>query len=242
MPHQAAANLESLKSNPYPGRGICVGLSDSGDALLQLYWIMGRSANSRNRIFVADGPNLRTEPADPSKVENPALIIYNAMRETRNSYIVTNGNQTDTIFDGLAAGGTFIEALETTEYEPDEPNFTPRISSMSIIENGKPNTYLSVLKKSPFADACSRHTFQYESLPTGNGLTITTYTGDGAPLPPFEGEPYLLPLSGTPRQAAETLWNALNSDNRISLAAKSINLKTGDSKITIINAYQQSAA
>ncbi len=238
----AEQNLEALRGNAYPGRGLVIGLDEDGRHLVQAYWIMGRSANSRNRVFVADGPVLRTEPADISKVEDSSLIIYNAMRQYDTSYIVTNGNQTDTIYDALAGGGTFAGALETRQYEPDAPNFTPRISSISIVEDGAANTYLSVIKKSPFANACIRNTFQYEALPTGAGYTITTYTGDGAPLPSFEGEPYLLPLAGTPGEIAQNLWEALDADNRISLAVKAVNLETGASTIEVINAYKQSAA
>ncbi|MCD6405593.1 MAG: inosine monophosphate cyclohydrolase [Planctomycetes bacterium] len=239
---KAEKNLEALRGNAYPGRGLVIGLDEDGRHLVQVYWIMGRSANSRNRVFVADGPTLRTEPADASKVEDPSLIIYNAMSEFEGTCIVTNGNQTDTIYDALAGGVTFAGALETREYEPDAPNFTPRISGISIIEDGTVNTYLSVLKKSPFADACVRNTFQYEALPTGAGYTITTYTGDGAPLPSFEGEPYLLPLAGTPGEIAQDLWEALDADNRISLAVKAVNLETGVSIIEVTNAYEQATA
>ncbi len=232
-------NLEALRANRYPGRGLCMGLDESGSALLQVYWIMGRSANSRNRVFVADGGDLRTEAADPSKVRDPSLIIYNAMREIEGAYIATNGDQTDTIFEALADGSTFVAALETRQYEPDGPNFTPRISGLSLVDGEHVATYLSVLKKSPFGDGCVRDTFQYEDLPKGAGYTIRTYMGDGDPLPSFEGEPYLLPLEGEPREVAETVWGALDADNRVSLAVKSIDLASGSSKIEIINAYKK---
>ena len=235
--NRAAENLEALRENSYPGRGVCVGLDEAGASLYQVYWIMGRSANSRNRVFIAAGPTLRTEPADPSKVEDPSLIIYNAMRETGPNYIVTNGDQTDTIFDELEAGGTFVSALETRTYEPDGPNFTPRISGLSVLEGSAAVTFLSVLKKSPFGDGAVRETFQYETLPEGAGCTVTTYTGDGSPLPSFEGEPYLLPLEGSPEKAAETLWDALDEANRISLALKQVDLASGSSSIEIINKY-----
>lgn len=239
MPPTAAENLEALRSNRYPGRGICIGLDETGGRLFQVYWIMGRSANSRNRVFVADGGELRTEPADASKVEDASLIIYNAMRGIDGSFIVTNGNQTDTIYEALADGSTFVQALETRQYEPDAPNFTPRISGLSLVDGEHVCTYLSVLKKSPFGDGCSRQTFQYETLPAGMGYTVTTYTGDGSPLPSFEGEPYLLPLEGGPTEAAGTLWDALDADNRVSLAVKAVKLATGDSEILIVNAYER---
>jgi len=239
MNQDPKSNLQSLKSNRYPGRGICIGLDESGQTLLQVYWIMGRSANSRNRVFAAHGGTLRTEAANPSKVEDPSLIIYNAMLETEGSYIVTNGDQTDTIFEAFADGSTFVQALETREYEPDGPNFTPRISGMSLVDGEHIATYLSVLKKSPFGDGCCRETFQYESLPQGAGYTVTTYTGDGSPLPSFESEPYLLPLAGAPAVAASTIWRALDADNRVSLAVKAIDLKSGASSIEVINAYEK---
>jgi IMP cyclohydrolase len=239
MNEQAKRNLEALRSNRYPGRGICTGLDESGGSLLQVYWIMGRSANSRNRVFVADGSELRTEAADPSKVQNPSLIIYNAMREIDGACIVTNGDQTDTIYEGLADGSTFAAALETREYEPDAPSFTPRICAMSLVDGEHVTTYLSILKKSPFAEACCRQTFQYDALPAGMGYTITTYTGDGSPLPSFAGEPYLLPLAGKPAAAMKTLWEALDRENRVSIAVKAVDLSTGASTIEIINAYRK---
>jgi len=239
MPPTATENLEALRSNRYPGRGVCIGLDGTGRRLFQVYWIMGRSANSRNRVFVAEGTGLRTEPADASKVEDPSLIIYNAMREIDGSFIVTNGNQTDTIYEALADGSTFVQALETRDYEPDAPNFTPRISGLSLVDGEHVCTYFSVLKKSPFGQGCCRETFQYETLPAGTGYTVTTYTGDGSPLPSFEGEPYLLPLEGGPSKAAETLWDSLDAENRVSLAAKSIDLESGEVTIEIINAYRK---
>ncbi len=235
-PHE---NLKTLKSNHYPGRGICVGLDEGSRRLFQVYWIMGRSANSRNRVFTADGGHLRTEPADVSKVDDPSLIIYSAMREMEGAYIVSNGDQTDTVYEALSDGSTFVQALETRQYEPDAPNFTPRISSMSLIDGEHICTYLSILKKSPFSDGCCRETFQYETLPAGAGYTVTTYVSDGTPLPSFQGEPYLLPLDGSPQRAARALWDSLDSENRISLAVKAIDLEDGTSSVEIINAYQK---
>lgn len=237
MPEAAERNIEALGANPYPGRGLCVGQTEDGKCILQIYWIMGRSANSRNRIFVADGGTLRTAPADPSKVQDPRLIIYNAMREIAQVYIATNGDQTDTVFDAVAAGGTFVEALNTRTYEPDPPNCTSRISTASDLRSGQAITELSAIKKSPLSDCAERHYFQYEQLPRGAGYTVTTYAGDGSPLPRFEGEPYLLPLTGAPQAAAERIWKALDAGNRVSLAVKAIEMATGKSRIHVINAY-----
>ena len=233
----ARENLAALAANPYPGRGICVGLDDAGARALEVYWIMGRSANSRNRVFVVDGATLRTAPADASKVKDPSLIIYNAMRELPGFYIATNGDQTDTIFDRLNSGGTFVQALETRTYEPDPPNNTARISCIVAVARGGASATLAVLKKSPFAEAAERQFFQYEALPKAAGYTITTYLGDANPLPRFEGAPYLLPLEGPARKVAQTLWNALNRENRVSLAVKAIDLATGKSTIEVVNAY-----
>jgi hypothetical protein len=231
-------NLKILAANPYPGRGISVGLDETGTRALQVYWIMGRSANSRNRVFVADGPTLRTAAADPSKVQDPRLIIYNAMRELPKVSIVSNGDQTDTIYDAISSGGSFVKGLESRTYEPDAPNNTARISAVSDLRSGRLLTEISVIKKSPYADAAERQTFQYEAMPRGTGFTVTTYSGDGSPLPRFEGEPYLLPLAGSPKRVAETIWNALDPANRVSLAVKAIDIATGRSSIEIVNAYK----
>ena len=234
-----AQNLAALRANPYPGRGICVGLDENGAHILQVYWIMGRSVNSRNRVFVAEGGSLRTAAADPSQLKDPTNVIYNAMRELKQVYVVTNGNHTDTIYDAIAAGGTFVEALNTRTYEPDAPNSTARISCVCDLRSGQAVTELSVVKKSACSDAPERQFFQYEALPRGAGYTITTYTGDGDPLPRFEGEPYLLPLVGGPQKVLETIWGALNAENRVSIALKSIEAATGKSRISVINAYAQ---
>ena len=190
----AQKNLESLRANPYPGRGICVGLDQSGHWVYQVYWIMGRSANSRNRIFVTNGGELRTAAADPSRMKDPSLVIYNAMRELPMLYIATNGDQTDTIYNEVSIGhGTFCEALMTRMYEPDAPNFTPRISVITDLRGGVASE-ISIIRKSPWSDAADHFFFRYRALPKGAGYTITTYKGDGDPLPSFDGEPYLLPL------------------------------------------------
>jgi len=231
-------NLAALKANSYPGRGLCVGMDETGRRVFQVYWIMGRSANSRNRIFVSENGTLRTAPADPAKVQDPSRIIYNAMRELTGVFIATNGDQTDTIYDNMKAGGSFADALQARTYEPDAPSFTARISSVCDLRPGGLVAQVSILKKSPFADAAERHLFQYEALPKGAGYTVTTYAGDGNPLPRFEGEPYLLPIRGSARAAAEILWGALDAANRVALAVKTIDLSSAASEIEIINAYK----
>lgn len=235
----ARENLEALKANPYPGRGIVVGQDETGSRLLQVYWIMGRSANSRNRVFAFEGGTLWTEAADPSMVKDPRLIIYRAMRELPGLYVATNGDQTDTVIEVFEAGGAFAEALATRRYEPDAPNFTPRISAVVSLREGAPSAELSVLKKSPLGDGCDRHLFRLEQFAPGTGHCITTYRGDGDPLPSFEGEPYLLPLAGDAESVADTLWEALNADNRVSLAVKAIDPATGRSSITVRNRYRK---
>jgi len=231
-------NLKALAANAYPGRGICIGFDDSAKRVLQVYWIMGRSANSRNRVFVADGPVLRTAPADPSKLEDPSRIIYNAMRELPDVYIVSNGDQTDTIYDEIAAGGILVSALRKRTYEPDPPNFTARISAVCDFRGGGLVTEMGVIRKSAYGEAPERQFFEYGALPKGAGYTMTTYSQDGTPLPRFEGEPYLLPLVGSPRQAATMIWDALNAANRVAIAVKAIDIAAKKSEIEVINAYK----
>ena len=239
MRRQANENLEALRKNPYPGRGLIIGLDETGRSLVQVYWIMGRSANSRNRVFESDGGRLWTTAADPSKVKDPSLIIYNAMRELAGLYIVTNGDQTDTIAQACLAGGDFRQALNTRVYEPDAPNFTPRISAICSLREGGPFAELSVLKKSAFGDGCDRHLFRIEAFGAGLGHCVTTYMGDGDPLPAFAGEPYLLPLRGDIESVARTIWEALNEENRVSLAVKFIDAGDGRSSIHVVNKYEK---
>ena len=234
---RARQNLEALRANAYPGRGIVVGLDEAGESLVQVYWIMGRSANSRNRVFVVEGGCLRTAPADPSKVADPTLIIYHAMAELPGRYIVTNGDQTDTVVQALRVGGDFRQALNTRQYEPDAPNFTPRISALCSLADGEPWAELAVLKRSAATNGCERHFFRYETFAPGLGHAVTTYQGDGNPLPPFEGEPFTLPLDGDIEGVAESLWGALNKDNRVALAVKFIDLSSGASELGVLNRY-----
>ncbi len=239
MSEIARNNLQALQANPYPGRGIIVGLDETGERLVQVYWIMGRSPNSRNRIFVADGGAVRTEAADPAKVADPSLIIYNALAELTGVYIATNGDQTDTIVQAILAGGDARVALATRCYEPDAPNYTPRISALCSLRYGRPVVEMSILKRSAWGAGCDRQFFVYESFDAGLGRCLTTYAGDGDPLPSFEGEPKLMPLTGDIDGVLNSVWTALNEENRISLAVKFIHLKTGDSTVRIVNKYEK---
>ena len=228
---RAAANLrERLSENPYPGRGIVIGRDPAG-GWIQVYWIMGRSANSRNRIFVGDGDLLRTQAADPAKVDDPSLIIYNAMRVCGRRYIVTNGVQTDDVYDAFAAGRGFVESLDKWFHEPD-PNYTPRISGYLDLDTEE--VWLSILKVSPFdTEQSERHFFRFDCIEPGYGYAITTYAGDGDPLPSFAGTPYLLPLAGDPAD----FWQVLNEDNRIALAVRRI-AADGTVETQITNRYE----
>lgn len=234
----AAANQRRLAANPYPGRGIVLGMSEDGRTLVQLYWIMGRSENSRNRLFVEEDGVLRTRPVDLSKVADPSLIIYAAMREVSGHFIVTNGDQTDTIVDAIAAGGTYVDALRTRAHEPDAPNWTPRISGGMEVRRGLQRAWMAIIKADPAAPNRSvREFFEYTELSAGHGVCLTTYEGDGDPLPSFIGEPRPVPLGGDAAQLGQTYWDLLNGDNRISLAAKLIDLASGSSRTTIINRF-----
>jgi len=238
---RAKRNLEALRANPYPGRGLVVGMDESGRHLVQVYWIMGRSANSRNRVFENDGGHVWTAPADPSKVADPSkaaapsLIIYNAMRELEGLYVATNGDQTDTVIQSALAGGDFRKALNTRSYEPDAPNFTPRIAASCSLRADAPAAELAVLKRSAFGDGCDRHYFRFEAFGAGLGHCVTTYMGDGNPLPSFQGEPFLLPLPGDVDAVATGVWQALNVENRVALAVKFLALSGGASTVRIIN-------
>lgn len=227
--------------NSYPGRGIVAGLDETGEYMVQVYWIMGRSENSRNRVFKADNETGRlfTEAANPSKVKDPSLIIYNAMREAVPYYVVSNGDQTDTVMNDLDYGPFSLErALNRREYEPD-PNHTQRITAVSkIAMGGRQLLMMSILRKSRFGGRCDRSTYELDTGP-GFGFCITTYAGDGNPLPPFSGDPLLMPLVGGMEDIAHSYWNALNEENRVSLAVKWIEIFNGRSDIYIINKYTQ---
>lgn len=233
----ADAYLDKLKSNSYPGRGIIIGLSEDGEQYIQVYWIMGRSENSRNRVFTAEENGfLRTEARDPAKLTDPSLIIYYPLKHLGGAHIVTNGDQTDTIHEALQQGGSFEGALATRTYEPDGPNFTPRISGLVDLADSQFAYKLSILKSAGNSeDQTLRHTYTYEAALPGFGHCIHTYEGDGNPLPSFTGEPRLVPLRGDAETIAGTYWSLLDADNRISLLVKTIRRNSGETGLVIIN-------
>jgi IMP cyclohydrolase len=227
---------EELSSTTYPGRGIVIGKTPDGKHAAIAYFIMGRSENSRNRVFVEDGEGIRTQAFDPSKLEDPSLIIYAPVRVLGNKTIVTNGDQTDTIYDLMNQQFTFEQSLRTREFEPDAPNYTPRISGILHIENGSYNYAMSILKSNNGnPDACNRYTFAYEKPVNGEGHFIHTYMGDGNPLPSFEGEPTLVDIPNDMNEFADLVWNNLNEDNKVSLFIRYINLEDGTYETKIIN-------
>lgn len=230
-----------LKSNSYPGRGIVIGRSADGKTAVTAYFIMGRSVNSRNRVFTETEDGIKTEAADPSKLSDPHLIIYSPVRVLGNKTIVTNGDQTDTIYELMEKGMTFEQSLRTREYEDDAPNYTPRISGIMNIENGTYNYAMSILKSADGnPDCCERFTFAYHSPVNGFGHFIHTYMGDGAPLPSFEGEPKKVEIGNDDIDAfAEKVWNALNEDNKVSLFVRYIDIATGRSETRVINKYSK---
>lgn len=225
-----------LKNNSYPGRGIIIGRSADGTKAVTAYFIMGRSENSRNRVFVTDGEGIRTQAFDPSKLTDPSLIIYAPVRVLGNKTIVTNGDQTDTIYDGMDRQMTFEQSLRCREFEPDGPNYTPRISGVMHIENGNYSYAMSILKSdNGNPDACLRYTFAYEKAIPGEGRFIHTYKCDGNPLPSFEGEPKLVQIPNDMKEFTDLLWNSLNEDNKVSLFVRYIDIATGKYETTIVN-------
>lgn len=230
-------NLLKLKNNPYPGRGIVVGLSSDSRYLAHIYWIMGRSFNSQNRIFVLDEDgSLRTQAFDQEKVEDPSLIIYKAMSRSSRYFAVSNGHQTDDALSTYVLG--MEKALSSWKYEPDAPNFTPRITAVSSLRGKRVNpVYMSVFSKSPLGNGCDRKFYSLNLNYPGIGYCVTTYIGDGNPLPSFSGDPYLLPITGNIEEAAFNIWDNLNQDNRVSLAVRFINIKSGKSDFKIINKH-----
>lgn len=255
---RARENLEALAANPYPGRGIVLGRSENPDELAQVYWVMGRSDNSRNRILAQDGARITTTAFDESKVEDPSLIIYNAMKTHRARigrsvlHVVSNGDQTDSIFNEAAIHGEqilfsdpFVKSLFRREYEPDAPNFTPRITGAMSLDSdwAEENNYqYSIIRRNPTSGA-PEHTFGaglLEDIPAGTGLCFHTYQGDGDPLPSFEGSPYAIPLGNTTDEIAEQLWDSLSSENRVGLVVKTIDSNSGDIKdIRVINQLEK---
>lgn len=227
---------QELKSNTYPGRGIVIGKSMNGRFAVAAYFIMGRSGNSRNRIFVEEGSGIRTEAFDPSKLEDPSLIIYAPVRVLGNKTIVTNGDQTDTIYDGMDKQLTFEQSLRCREFEPDGPNYTPRISGIMHIEGGKYNYAMSILKSNQGnPSSCNRFTFAYENPIAGEGHFIHTYMHDGNPLKSFEGEPKLVGIEDNMDAFTYMLWNSLNEENKVSLFVRYIDIETGEFCTNIVN-------
>lgn len=235
---QANANFKNrLAANPYPGRGIVLGVNSAGDHYIQVYWIMGRSANSRNRIFKLENETVMTYPKNINQVTDPSLIIYNALRHTENRFIVSNGVQTDTIFSALENRRSLESALLAHTYEPDAPNFTPRISGLIDLTNTQTPIQLAIIKKSVWSNATEFQFFQYTFLEKGLGLCLHTYENDGNPLPSFSGEPYPVPLAENPHEIAVQFWHTLDKENKISLVVKAINLNSCAVSYEIINRF-----
>ncbi len=230
---------EELASNSYPGRGIVAGVTPDGKYAVSAYFIMGRSANSRNRVFVTEGEGIRTQAFDPSKLEDPSLIIYAPVRVLGNRMIVTNGDQTDTIYEGFEEDKSFEEALRSREFEPDGPNYTPRISCV-IRRKGTYFDYAMSILKSDDGDPeqCCRYTFSYDHPKAGVGHFIHTYDGDGSPLPSYSGEPTKVGIEGDIDTFTEMVWNNLNEDNKVSLFVRYIDLATGTYETRIVNKNQ----
>lgn len=229
---------EALGGNAYPGRGIILGKSEDGNNAAIAYFIMGRSENSRNRVFVEDGRGLRTKAFDESKVKDPSLIIYSPVRVLDGAVIVTNGDQTDTIYESLMRGETFEDALRKRTFEPDAPNFTPRISGLAEL-GGKFGYRLSILKSAGGNPASAeRFFYEYADPVNGEGRLLHTYSGDGDPLPSFEGEPTAVSVPSDVDAFTREIWESLNADNRVSLFTRYVSLKTGLSETRIVNKNQ----
>ena len=230
---------QELKGNAYPGRGIIIGKSEDGTKAVTAYFIMGRSENSRNRIFVEDGEGIRTQAFDPSKLTDPSLIIYAPVRVLGNKTIVTNGDQTDTIYEGMDHQMTFEQSLRSREFEPDAPNYTPRISGIMHVEHGAYNYAMSILKSdNGNSDSCLRYTFAYENPQAGEGRFIHTYQCDGNPLPSFAGEPKKIAISGEIDAFTDLLWNSLNEENKVSLFVRYIDIESGAYETRIVKKNQ----
>ena len=227
---------QELRENAYPGRGIVIGKSQDGTKAVTAYFIMGRSENSRNRVFVEEGEGIRTQAFDPSKLTDPSLIIYAPVRVLGNKTIVTNGDQTDTIYEGMDKQLTFEQSLRCREFEPDGPNYTPRISGIMHIEDGKYNYAMSILKSNHGnPESCNRYTYAYENPVAGEGRFIHTYMHDGNPLPSFEGEPKLVAIPDDIDAFTESVWESLNADNKVSLFVRFIDIATGKYETRIVN-------
>ena len=228
---------EILKTNAYPGRGIVIGKSADGKKAVTAYFIMGRSVNSRNRVFTATEDGIKTEAFDPSKLSDPHLIIYSPVRVLGNKTIVTNGDQTDTIYENMDKQQTFEMSLRGREFEDDAPNYTPRISGILHVENGTFNYAMSILKSADGnPESCERHTFSYTNPIAGDGRFIHTYMGDGNPLPSFEGEPEKIGIDAEDIDSfTDMLWTSLNEENKVSLYVKFIDIASGEAETRIVN-------
>lgn len=236
---ETVALKEYLGSNTYPGRGILIGKSEDGRHGVICYFIMGRSENSRNRIFVKEDQGIRTQAFEPAKLTDPSLIIYWPMRVWKNQIIITNGDQTDTIYESLREGQSFEDALSKREFEPDGPNFTPRISGIVQQENGDFSYKMSILKSDRGnGSSCSRYFYHYEKAQAGEGRLIHTYQKDGDILPSFEGEPVVVSLKGDIDQISDEIWESLNGDNKVSLMVQMFELETGAALTKIRNKNQ----
>lgn len=236
---QTASLQQELKNNVYPGRGIVLGKSEDDQYAVAAYFIMGRSENSRNRVFVEDGEGIRTQAFDPSKMVDPSLIIYAPVRVLHDYTIVTNGDQTDTIYEQMQAGRTFEQALRTRTFEPDAPNYTPRISGIIDQTNHGFSYALSILKSADGdPSSCQRYVFSYDRPLAGVGHFIHTYEGDGNPLPSFTGEPQKISVSGDLDTFGNMIWESLHPENKVSLFVRYIDLQTGQYETRIYNKNQ----
>ena len=233
---------QELSSNVYPGRGIMIGRSEDGKCAVIVYFIMGRSENSRNRVFVKEGEGIRTQAFDPAALTDPSLIIYAPVRVRKADTIVTNGDQTDTIYEGLEKGLTFEQSLRSRTFEPDAPNYTPRISGIVQLSEGSFSYKLSILK-SHFQDpsSCDRFTYDYENPTVGEGSFIHTYMGDGNPLPSYEGDPTRVRITGSIDDFGSRVWESLNPDNKVSAFVRYIELDTGKTMTRLYNKHQGQA-
>ncbi|MBR2779595.1 MAG: IMP cyclohydrolase [Firmicutes bacterium] len=235
---ESKALADVLKNNAYPGRGIVIGRTGDGKKAVTAYFIMGRSVNSRNRIFVEDGEGIRTEAFDPSKVVDPSLIIYAPVRVLGNKTIVTNGDQTDTIYELMDKQQTFEQSLRGRQFEPDAPNYTPRISGIMHVEGGSFAYAMSMIRTdNGDPESCMHFTYAYDSPKAGAYRFLHTYLGDGNPLPSFEGEPELVTIpDGTIDEMTDLIWESLNADNKVSLFVRVIDIATGEYESRIVNA------
>ena len=227
---------DTLSNNAYPGRGILLGKDETGTHAVIAYFIMGRSVNSRNRVFVQDGDGIRTQAYDESKLVDPSLVIYAPVRVLGDTTIVTNGDQTDTVYDALKAGGDFESALRTRCFEPDGPNWTPRISGTVRVAGGEAFYKMSILKAGDAEGSfCVRQTFEYPDCKPGQGLFLHTYKCDGNPIPSFEGEPEHVDVRGDIDEFTSLVWENLNADNKVSLFVRTISLADGAARTRIVN-------